>query len=74
MVLLIIFIIWLNAPIVRTSKILKMKIDKVATSDIIATVPSTTLRHRSVPRWLSVAETTNDEESAEILNSILELI
>lgn len=59
-----------------------MKIDNVATSDIIAvmpsttivTVPSTSLRHRNVPRWLSVAETTIDKESAEILNSILELL
>jgi hypothetical protein len=37
-------------------------------------VPSTTLRHQSTPWWLSVAETTFDNESAEILNSILELI
>ncbi len=37
-------------------------------------VPSTTLRHRGGPRWLSVVETTTKEESAEILNSILELI
>ena len=57
-----------------------MKIDKVASSNIIATVPSTTLRHRSNTRWLSGewwlsgAETTDTEESAEILNSILELI
>ena len=41
---------------------------------IYKVVPSTSLRHRSSTRWLSVAETTIDEESAEILNSILELI
>jgi len=51
-----------------------MKIYKVATSYIIAVVPSATLRHRSNTRWLSVAETTICKESAEILNSILELI
>ena len=51
-----------------------MKIYKNASLDIIAVVPSTSLRHRSSTRWLSVAETTIDEESAEILNSILELI
>ena len=43
-------------------------------STSLVTVPSTSLRHRSVLRWLSVAETTIDDENAEILNSILELI
>ena len=51
-----------------------MKIYKNATLDIIAVVPSTSLRHRSSTRWLSVAETTIDEESAEILNSISEML
>lgn len=37
-------------------------------------VPSTPLRHQSMTRWLSVAETTIDEESVEILNSISELL
>ena len=48
---------------------------------IYKVVPSTSLRHRSVSlrhrssnRWLSVAETTIDEESAEILTMIKGLI
>ena len=35
---------------------------------------SVSLRHRSSTRWLSVAETTIDEESAEILTTIKGLI
>lgn len=50
-----------------------MKIYKVVPSTTLRH-QGTTLRHQSNPRWLSVAETTIDEESAEILNSILELI
>jgi len=58
-----------------------MKIYKVATSDSMAVVPSTSLRHRktslryrSSTRWLSVAETTIEKENAKILDTIKELL
>lgn len=46
----------------------------IVPSTSLLNVPSTTLRHQSEPRWLSGAETTDDEESAEILESIKSLL
>lgn len=77
--LLMIFILYLNVPMEHTIKIIKMEMNNLLPSSIVPSttlmgVPSTTLRHQEPLRWLSGAETTDDEESAEILNSILELI